>query len=229
MKKSFVYNAYRHHYESIVDVIREMEDLDKELIETDMQNLIAFNHTYLIITKAVASKLGQNYFHNDERMQELDINFAGYYFNALKNYIDGQHTPPAWRILFDACKKDHLLQSIYMGMGVNAHVNNDLSQSLRDVIEDTNYKEDFDKVNTIINYSTPAVIRYLKEKNKVVNTAKNILLPIYSCALSTTIQKWRENAWNDSRKLITHTISEEKIENQAYTMAKKLVFFKRIL
>jgi hypothetical protein len=121
------------------------------------------------------------------------------------------------------------MQSIYMGMGVNAHVNNDLSQSLRDVINDASYKEDFDKVNTIIHYSTPEVIKYLQEKNAVVNTVKNISLPIYSFALSITIQKWRENAWNDSRKLITHTISEEKIENQAYTMAKKLVFFKRIL
>ncbi len=206
-----------------------MEDLDKELLETDMESLIAFNHTYLIITKAVSSKLGQNYFHNDERMQALDINFAGYYFDALKNYIDGQLTPPAWEILFDACKKDHLMQSIYMGMGVNAHVNNDLSQSLRDVINDASYKEDFDKVNTIIHYSTPEVIKYLQEKNAVVNTVKNISLPIYSFALSIIIQKWRENAWNDSRKLIAHTISEEKIENQAYTMAKKLVFFKRIL
>lgn len=229
MKKSFVYNSYRHHYESIMDVIHEMEDLDKELLQTDLENLLAFNHTYLIITKAVASKLGQKYFNNDELMQTLDINFAGYYFLALKDYVEGKSTPPAWALLFDACKKNNLLQSIYMGMGVNAHVNNDLSQSLRDVIQDTSYKEDFDKVNTIIHYSTPEVIKYLKEENTVVNTVKNISLPIYSFALSITIQKWRENAWNDSRKLIAHTISEEKIENQAYTMAKKLVFFKRIL
>ena len=158
MKKSFVFNSYRQHYDSIVDVIREMEDLDKELLETDMENLIAFNHTYLIITRAVAAQLGKNYFHNDELMQKLDINFAGYYFEALKNYIDGHTTPPAWKILFDVCKKGYLLQSIYMGMGVNAHVNNDLSQSLRDIIEDESYKEDFDKVNTIIKYSTSEVV-----------------------------------------------------------------------
>lgn len=72
-----------------------MEELDKELKGTNLQNLIAFNNTYLIITKAVNNVNKKGHFQFPKLMEKLDIRFAYYYFDALKGYIDDKNIPDA--------------------------------------------------------------------------------------------------------------------------------------
>lgn len=212
----------------IDDVIRQMTDLDEELTNSSLHNLKPFNLTYKIITAGVRERFGTRYFQDDELMQSLDVRFADYFFSPLSAYISGYPLPPAWKTLFDLCPRNVTLQAIYMGLGVNAHVNNDLSQALNDVIHSPDYITDFLKVNTIIKNKTPEVISSLREEGFITNAVKNIALPIYSYILQYTIEGWRNNAWNLYLKLQQKAILVQEIEEHAQKTALVLTRIPKI-
>lgn len=202
--------------------------LQEELTGTDLENLKAFNYTYYIITKNVAGKFGQDYFKHESLMEEFDINFAYYYFNALGDYMTGKKMAPAWKICFDFCRQDKSFQINYMALGVNAHVNNDLALSLHDIIKTEGFKEDFDKVNQVIAESLSEVIAALEEKNPAFNKLKNQFQGQYAVILNGIICRWRAQAWNNYLNLRKKEVVVEQIETKASQMAnnlKKIRFF----
>ena len=199
------------------------------MLHTKLQNLTAFNHTYLIITKNVYSKLDKNYFQNDALMEKIDINFVNYYFRALNNYLDKKNCPPAWKILFDSCVEDNKFQFIYMALGVNAHVNNDLPQTLHDVMQRSRFQYDYLLINEIIKYSLHEVVRSLHEKNRLMNITKNIFEKLYAYYLNNLISTWRKEAWNSYLKLTEDKITVQKIELKAKKKAETIVSFRNIL
>ncbi len=219
-KKKFNYSFYKDSHSSIEEVITHMVELDNELHGTTLENLCAFNTTYLIITRAVAGRLGKNYFEQDSLMQKFDIIFAQYYFDALSGYISGKSIAGAWLILFDACERDSCLQSQYMALGVNAHVNNDLAFSLREM-EDNN-QNDFLKINFVIRQSLSEVILSLNEKNKHLQNFKNWSKPVYGELLTMLIKNWRSKAWNNYRLLTYNETSRVQIEQAATRLARYL-------
>lgn len=215
----FSYSLYQKDINSIEGIIAHMINLEKELENTDLHNLRSFNHTYLIITRAVASKLNTGYFKDDLKMEQLDINFAYYYFNALYNYIHKKTVPPSWKLLFDVCKQDNMYQFIYMALGVNAHVNNDLGQSLNDVIRDIEYQEDFAKVNQIIHSNTKEVVEWLREESTIIDLLKNIFQPLYAFLLDFIIRKWRGYAWKNFLELREHKVTKDQVEQNAFRIS----------
>jgi len=215
----FLFRSRLTHIRTVEDVIHQMTTLDEELTHSALHNLKPFNLTYKIITTGVKELFGTGYFQDDELMQALDVRFADYFFSPLYAYVNGHPLPPAWKTLFDLCPHNSVFQAIYMGMGVNAHVNNDLGQALNDVIYSPNYLTDFLKVNTIIRNKTHEVVSSLNEKGLIVNKVKNGALPIYSALLQHTIEMWRTRAWNIFLKLQTRTISIQEVEKQAQQTA----------
>lgn len=219
----FQYHTYKKKFDSVEDVIHHMEELQKELAGTDMQHLRAFNQTYLIITKNVFKKIGTTYFNDDQTMINVDRNFASYYCNALYMYTSGKTPPPAWRILFEQCRTTPHFQFIFMALGVNAHVNNDLALSLYDVIKNDKFKKDFDQVNTIIHTSLREVVFSLQEDTAILNKAENMLLPVYTTFLDYVIRNWRDTAWSSYKKLKDKHTTIHAIEQEAEEIASKLI------
>ncbi|GIW59345.1 MAG: hypothetical protein KatS3mg087_0411 [Patescibacteria group bacterium] len=101
----FTYSFYTTAFATIHDVIHHMQQLDQALESTELQNLRAFNTTYLIITQSVSAQFDKHYFDSDHRMQVFDILFAKYYFDALYNFVHHQPCAPAWELLFSHCQK----------------------------------------------------------------------------------------------------------------------------
>jgi hypothetical protein len=204
------------------DVIKQMEDLDSELRGTTLENVRAFNTTYLIITKAVASKLGSGYFKDDALMEKFDIAFAIYYFEALKQYIETNKTTPAWQILFEQSQKNNRTQIIYMALGVNAHVNNDLGLTLRDIIISEDYLPEYNKINPLIYSSIDTVVNSLNENSRPIDFIEKKLKIIYFPVLRKIISEWREDAWDDYVALKKKTTTTSKIEKDAYLIGKMI-------
>ena len=150
------------------------------------------------------------------------------FFNALKNYTIGKNLPPAWRILFDSSKSNNLYQFIYMALGVNAHVNNDLAFTLHDVVRNDSYQSDFNKVNTIIHQSLKEVIESLNEPSKLITLAEKSLLPLYTTFLDSLIKNWRNRTWINYKNLRDKKMNSEMVENVAEKIAQKLVKIKNI-
>ena len=205
-----------------------MEALDVQLKGTEMENLIAFNHTYWIITRNVYDKLDTGYFEKDPLMRKIDVNFANYYFSALRSYCLNKPCPPAWKILFDLCKDGSQYQFIYMALGVNAHVNNDLPQTLRDVMQGDEFDADYIKVNTVIKNSLSEVIHALPESRKKYKLAADYLLPSYKNILYLLIKNWRAHSWKIYRQLIHKEITITEIERSAQDYASKLAAIKNV-
>ncbi len=220
--KQFFYDFYKASFSSVTEVIDHMQHLQNELKNTDLQNVSAFNNTYLIITQNVYKKIGTGYFTYDDVMTNVDIVFASYYFNALKSYVEGVKTPPAWKILFDECKENSHHQFIYMALGVNAHVNNDLSQSLFNVVKNDAYKTDFDKVNGIIHKSIPEVINSLQEPSRLIATLEKVFLPVYTLFLDQLIKNWRADSWITYLQLKYSSTNVNAVEKKGKQLALQL-------
>lgn len=214
--KQFTYKSYKNKFQDIPAVMDHMMELQNELRRTDLSNLQLFNKTYYIITKNVYAKIGTGFFSEEETMKKLDINFARYYFDALKMYIEKRPTTPAWEIMFDVCKKDESIPFIYLALGVNAHVNNDLGMSLYDVIQDNEFKIDFYKVNPVI-YSSI---------NEVISEVR--LPKFYNQFMKFLIFHWRNNAWKNFTGLQTEMKTKSVIQKKAYQLAQELAKVKSI-
>lgn len=226
--KPFSYASYVTST-SVPDVMDSMQRLQQELDGTDMSNLQAFNQTYYIITKNVYQKIGTGFFENDNNMERVDVNFANYYFTALQNFLHEKHVAPAWKELFIQCRKDSLYQFVYMAMGVNAHVNNDLGLSLHEVIDDPDtFEADFLKVNTIIDDSLQEVIASLQERARLVNILKHELIGIYAFILKELIRNWRQNAWKTFLLLRENQTDLSKVEFNAGVIATSLTQIKKL-
>lgn len=212
--------------DSITDVIEQMEALDSELPQSDLSHVRAFNHTYLIITKGVAQNLGTGIFQHEDVMWNVDIKFFEYYSTPLKRYKKGEGVPPAWRILFDKARENTSFQFLYMALGVNAHVNNDLAQTLLAAKAPEEFKDDYDRVNGIIFESLREVVWSLKENSKLIVFIEKSLFVIYAHFLNIIIGRWRENAWQNFLLLKEGKKDIAAIEKEAEIIAQKLVEIK---
>lgn len=220
--KEFRYIYRDMPIKTVPDVMEHMLILQEELEHTTLHNLRAFNQTYYIITKNVYTKIGTGFFLHDDLMQKIDIIFAKYYFDALKQYVDHKPTYKAWKVLFDHCKSGTNYQFIYMAMGVNAHVNNDLGMALYDGLNHDRFKADFEKVNDIIRTCLKEVVLLLREDSKVINGLKNTFEEVYAYFLNFLIADWRGNAWNNYQKLRHSSGSRTSIELSALAIANTL-------
>jgi hypothetical protein len=99
-----------------------------------------FHFTYLRTTRAVAEALRAGVFVDPDWVERWDVAFADLYLDALEADRDGRPVPAPWQIAFEAARSDHQPPLRHVLLGMNAHINFDLSQALVAVIND----EDFD-------------------------------------------------------------------------------------
>ena len=110
--------------QSIDDVLAGMRAMDALFIEGD--GLFWFHHLYLQVTEAVAARVAGGGFTNSAWLADLDVQFAGLYFDALRRQLSGAAAPGCWRALFDH-RADAAVARIQFALGgVNAHINHDL-------------------------------------------------------------------------------------------------------
>jgi len=220
----FQFKTFNQKLDSIQSVIAQMQSLDQELSNTNLQNLKYFNTAYQIITQNVANQFQTNYFQSDTNMQNFDICFAKYYFNALNSFINLGKSDPAWQLLFENCSKNNLIKTQYLALGINAHVNNDLAFAIDDTKNNLVPETDYLKINQIIRDSIRQVFTSYKEIF-ILENIKNITLPLTSPLLSSIIPKWRLNAWQNSLSLAKGDKSRDHIKKEAYKMAKKITIY----
>ena len=88
-----------------------------------------FLGTYLRTTRAVVSALDAGVFEDTDWVACWDVDFAGLYLDALDAHRADPAAPPEpWRLAFGA--KPGLPPEAHVLLGMNAHINYDLPQSL---------------------------------------------------------------------------------------------------
>jgi len=151
----------------IADVIATMRSIDALLPEND--GLKWFNRMYLMVTDDVNAKPPGGLWKNPVWLERLDVVFAGFYFDALADFLSGRTTAASWRTLFDARFTPGIDRIQFAVAGMNAHINHDLALALVRTAadlkmvpaEDGPEHADYQSVNVILNRLMPTVLHML--------------------------------------------------------------------
>ena len=116
---------------AVITMLQQAQTILDELPPSAAANRVsAFNSLYLTITKRVDGALvtGVN---SPEFLELLDVQFAKRYFAALDQWNrDQEDTPDVWEVLFKRAGDERLSRLVAAMLGVNAHINHDLSLAL---------------------------------------------------------------------------------------------------
>jgi hypothetical protein len=118
-----------------------------------------FAGAYLVITSAMHDALRERRFLDNPWVEEYLTTFANLYLQATAQYendlVQGSgEAPPAWALAFQTCQVKGVSPLAHLLLGVNAHVNRDLSLALVHVGIHTRQLERYEdhvRVNEVLN------------------------------------------------------------------------------
>jgi hypothetical protein len=112
-----------------------------------------FAAVYRQVTAAVAQRLADGFFDDDDRLSRFDAVFAGRYLSALAAWRNGHDPGRSWRLAFRAAGDAGPVLVQHVLLGVNAHINLDLAVAAAQTSpgeEIGGLKGDFDRVNEVL-------------------------------------------------------------------------------
>ena len=197
--------ALQRPLSSIADVLGTMQAIDA--LTTDGDGLKWFNGLYLTVTETVDARASAGGFADADFMAALDVQFAGLYFSALADFLDGTPLPGCWQVLFSV-RSDVRLTRIQCALaGMNAHINHDLACAVVSTCEARAVVPDEECVQhrdfTALDATLDGLIETAK-KELEVRLLGDDLPPV--TFVEDTIAGWsmsaaRENAWNNAEIL----------------------------
>ena len=115
----------------VIEKLRNVQSILDDLPPSRAANRVAaFNDLYLTITCRVDHALTSTA-EEPEFLELLDVEFAKRYFDALQRWNnDDESTPDVWEVLFKRAGDERMSQLVAAMLGVNAHINHDLSLAL---------------------------------------------------------------------------------------------------
>lgn len=138
--------------QSISEVIVRLERII-EWAKENQSPLGYFAAVYLKMTLAVRDGIEAGLFENGSRMEQLDVRFAGRYFEAFDAWQAGQPCTQSWQTAFEASGQEHLTVLQHILLGINAHINLDLgiaAAQTRSGDAIFGLRKDFERINDII-------------------------------------------------------------------------------
>jgi hypothetical protein len=181
---------------SVADVVARMRAIAAKLPASDGAEV--FNGVYLRVTEMMADRLATaGVFHDDAFVTDLDVRFAGYWFDA---YDAAGAKPKAWAPLFAARGCKGVLPIQFALAGMNAHIEHDLPLAViatcaaRGCTPDSpGVHADYEKINEVL-ASVEAEIRrsFLTDVEKSID---DHLEPVAHLITSWDIAKARDFAW----------------------------------
>lgn len=188
-------------------------------------------------------------FHEKAWLSRLTGFFAERYFDALSLRMDGQPAVSgAWHVAFDraADRSVYPLQDALLG--INAHINYDLAQGLRDniVLHGTfrderamrGYRHDHDAVNEILYASMPEIFRLLAERYDCPVSQGIVANPAVQARASQAflhvLALWRNRVWDELLMLLHNPQPERRrrilaATNQRSTLMARAIAGPRFL
>jgi hypothetical protein len=112
-----------------------------------------FAALYTKVAHGIEEAVNKGEFDDNERLARLDVNFVNYYIRAMNDAVSGAPAPAHWQISIDAAKTPLIPVLDHLFLAMNAHINYDLSNAVKDSVEPGEmiaFKNDFLKVNQIL-------------------------------------------------------------------------------
>ena len=191
--------------ETIDDVIRELTDIIEQSKAT-AHRMGYFAALYRKVTVAVKEKLGTGYFDDDDRLEKLDVIFAGRYLTAVEQYQTQEHPTQSWQFAFDVTTQYWPIVLQHLLLGINAHINLDLGIASAETAESSaalqDLRRDFDKINALL----ATLVGEVKEELAAIWTTlrwfNRYLGDIEDAIINFSIDKARDHAWSVAETVV---------------------------
>jgi hypothetical protein len=190
---------------SIDDVLNVMETMEAQFIDGD--GLKWFNWLYLQVTQAVKTRAAAGGFASLAWLGELDVQFAGLYFGAVRKWLAGQPAPGCWSALLERRTEAAIARIQFALAGINAHINHDLPFAIVATCQATGTTPQHGSQlyldYTAVNSTLDALVETAKQQ-LMVRLLGDALPPVSH--LEDTIAAWsvssaREGAWTNAEIL----------------------------
>jgi uncharacterized protein DUF5995 len=191
---------------AVITMLQQAQVILDELPPSVAANrMSAFNSLYLTITKRVDGALvtGVN---SPEFLELLDVQFAKRYFAALDQWNrDEEDTPDVWEVLFKRAGDQRLSRLVAAMLGVNAHINHDLSLALiatwTDVgaPTDDTIHPDYLLINQIFYEEIPPLRRRFSDSWQL--ELDEFVGPLDDWSQRVLVRVTRAHAWDQARHL----------------------------
>ncbi|MEB3237667.1 MAG: DUF5995 family protein [Candidatus Sericytochromatia bacterium] len=123
-----------------------------------------FATTYLLTTRNIIKAMDRGTFADRGRMERITLAFGGLWLDALEAEDGGRpgDVPPAWRLAFDAGRRDKVSPARVLMLSINAHVIRDLPFAVVAAARpDASLEPDFKALNKVLADEVPEVRRTL--------------------------------------------------------------------
>lgn len=168
-----------------------------------------FLGTYLRITRAVGAALDAGRFEDPAWVSAWDVDFAGLYLDALDaSRRDPAGPPEPWRRAFAA--DPGLRPEAHVLLGVNAHINFDLPQSLLRMIPPADMADaavvaarhrDHEAVDAVLATAVAAEDRALQEAGAPRTASDRLAAPVNRLAVRVFLTESRRKVWANTLQL----------------------------
>lgn len=189
---------------AIDDVARELADR-AAATPPDQPHRRAFIETYRRTTIAVGAVVDGAGFEDPEWVSRWDVEFAGLFLRALDADVAGAPVPRPWRLAFDAPAQLPTLRHVLLGM--NAHVNYDLPQSLLAVITDEEFgdpvlldrrRRDHERIDAILASRVSAEDNAIGGRRTLLD---RVLTPVNRAGTARFLREARQKVWHNTMLL----------------------------
>jgi hypothetical protein len=187
-------------------VLARMDALLKAM-PPDLDTQRTFLATYRRTTVAVGEQVEQGRFEDPGWVDRWDVAFADLYVSALEARVAGREVPRPWRLAFAAPQDLPPLRRLLLG--INAHINYDLPQSLIAVIGPEEFdrpallarrQRDHERIDTILSGRVSAEDAELSSVS-TRTTLDRVLQPLNQAGSKRFLREARQKVWHNTREL----------------------------
>ena len=173
-----------------------------EPLQADGDQRQYFHATYQRTTMAVAGEIRRGGFADTEWVERWDVAFADLYLDALEASLAGRRPTRPWDIAFSSPAGLPALRHVLLGM--NAHINYDLPQSLLAVITDEQFDDaallarresDHRAIDNVLASRVAAEDDELASISGPGSTLDRLLRPLNRLATQRFLREAREKVW----------------------------------
>ncbi len=172
-----------------------------------------FPGLYRRVTLTVRDAIEAGRFEDNERMEALDIHFAGRYIEAWEQIRRTEPPTDSWKAAFDGCADRRLIVLQHLLLGMNAHISLDLGISAAAVADPGRplaLKRDFMSINAILGDMIDDTQRRLTRFFVPLWFLDNLLGPADESLSLFSIEYARDKAWTQTLELICATDEERQ-------------------
>ena len=169
-----------------------------------------FLATYLRTTRAVKEELERGGFRDTGWVERWDVAFADLYLDALEVAGAGRRPPEPWAVAFGAAAQDRLPPLRHVLLGMNAHINYDLAQSLLAVISEPEFDDpalladrraDHEHIDQVLVARVGAEDTELEALSGPRSRTDRLLQPLNRLATKRFLRESRAKVWANTRLL----------------------------